>query len=106
MTEDELLSAVCQMASVAGWRYYHIRNSRAGVTQGHTGFPDLVLTRDGRLLLVELKREQRIPTPRQQAWLSALQQVAAAAAHAVSVHVWRPSDWHSGDIERVLLATP
>lgn len=39
---------------------------------GHSGFPDLVLARDGRVMFFELKREDGKTTPGQDAWLSAL----------------------------------
>ena len=95
MTEDELLSAVCQLAALRGWRYHHIRNSRSGITQGHAGFPDLVMVRPPRLLFVELKAEKGRLSRGQEEWLGDL-------TYIVEVHLWRPEHWLNGTIERVL----
>lgn len=99
MSEDDLLSAILQAANVLGWRSYHVRNSRAGITQGDNGFPDLVLARSGRIIFAELKREKRDPTWAQQGWLDAL---TSSEPGAPEIYVWRPADWLDGTIERVL----
>ena len=91
-----------------GWRVHHVMNStrlvrrRDGQTVrvsnilGHAGVPDLVMTRAGRLVFAELKRDRGSrgggvhehvePTPEQQAWMADL--VAASA----EVYLWRPVD--------------
>lgn len=96
MLEDDLLDVVVKNALVEGWLVYHVRNSRAGVTQGTVGFPDLVLCRVPRLLFVELKRQHRIPTTDQMRWLDSL------ANSGAEIRVWKPSDWLDGTITREL----
>ncbi len=95
MKEDELLTNVLELAKIKGWGAYHVRNSRAGVVQGDTGFPDLVLVRK-RLLFVELKTELGVISPDQEKWAKWLR----IAGHVV--RYWRPSDWMDGIIERAL----
>lgn len=50
--------------------------------QGHPGFPDLVLARNGEVLFVELKSEKGKLSPEQRDWL----------AHT-NGRLWRPADW-------------
>ena len=98
MTEDQLLSAVLDLAMRLRWHAYHVRNSRAGIVQGETGFPDLVLLRDGRLVFAELKSEGGGVTGPQAGWLARLSDALGPA----NVFVWRPADWLDGTIEREL----
>jgi hypothetical protein len=72
MLEDDLAAAITQAATYAGWRWHHIRRSDLGLQQGHSGFPDLVLAKAGRVLFLELKREGQQPRPDQLAWADAL----------------------------------
>lgn len=95
MSEDDLLDQVLALARLRGWRVYHVRDSRRGVTQGPgaEGFPDLVMARrarDGRpghICYRELKREGGKLTAAQAEWGALLLAVGADWA------VWRPSDW-------------
>lgn len=95
MKEDELLANVLVIAKVKGWHAYHVRNAKAGVVQGDTGFPDLVLVRR-KLLFVELKTELGDIRPEQVMWAEWLK----AVGH--TVRYWRPSDWMDGIVERAL----
>src|SRR5574340_48774 len=72
MSEDELLVAVIDLAQRTGWRCHHTRNSKAGITQGDIGLPDLILVRPPQLIFAELKSERGRVTPGQRAWLDAL----------------------------------
>lgn len=72
MTEDELLTAITEAATMTGWRWMHIRRSDLAIVQGHSGFPDLILARDGRVMYLELKTMTGDVTPDQAAWLVAL----------------------------------
>jgi hypothetical protein len=91
MSERQLQSAVIQLAELVGWRVYHTHDSR----RSQPGFPDLTLVRENRLLFVELKSAKGRLTVEQVDWLEALGYVA-------SVATWRPADWVSGTVERVL----
>jgi len=88
MTEDELLATVREMAVTLGWRTYHTHDSR----RSETGWPDLVLVRDRRFLVRELKSMTGRVTPAQDAWLTDL------AIAGLDVGVWRPSDLLDGSI--------
>lgn len=48
------------------------------------------------MIFAECKRQGERPTPDQIAWLEVLDEAGA------EVYVWRPADWLSGEIERVL----
>jgi len=83
MTEKEFTQQVVDLARLLGWQVYHTWLS----VRSAAGFPDLVLAKPGRpLILAELKTERGKLTPAQQAWLDLLQQVPG-----VEVYVWRPS---------------
>lgn len=90
MSERDWQRRVMDFAKLHGWRCVHIRPARVGTRwvtpyEGDTGLPDLILARDGVVLLVELKAAKTPWKPGQREWL--------AAAGALG-HVWRPSDWH------------
>jgi hypothetical protein len=98
MTEDQLLNAVRQYARLMGWLTFHVHDSR----RSEPGYPDLTLVRGGRLIFAELKKEGGKVTPEQRAWLTELGDVARYSMGNVAVYTWKPSDWHSGEIERRL----
>lgn len=89
---------VVEAAERLGWLVYHTFDSR----RSQPGYPDLTLVRasDGRLIHVELKRERGTFRPEQVIWLGELREVARE--RGTEVYTWRPSDWLSGEIERVL----
>ena len=82
--ESTFRDQVRAWAERLGWLTYFTWNSR----HSPAGFPDLVMVRPPRLLLVELKT-QLAPPPhgRQLLWLDTLAEVPC-----VEVHVWRPMD--------------
>jgi len=88
MTEDELLQTVRDMAATLGWRTYHTHDSR----RSETGWPDLVMVRDRRLLVRELKSMRGRVTPAQDTWLTEL------ALAGVDAGVWTPDQLLSGQI--------
>lgn len=101
MTEDELLSAVIELATFAGYRCHHVRPawSRKGYRtplQGHAGFPDLCLCGHKRLILVELKSDDGKVSPEQWLWIDAL------TLAGVEAYIWRPEDWEDGTIAKAL----
>lgn len=92
LTEDDLLGQVIDLARLHGWRVSHFRpawSTRGWRTpvQGDTGFPDLIMARNGRVIVAELKGSAGRLRPEQTAWLDALR------GEAVEVYVWRPQDW-------------
>lgn len=89
MSEADWQRRVMDCAKLHGWRRVHVRPARVGTRwvtpyEGDTGLPDLILARDGVVLLVELKAEKTSWQPGQQEWLT------AAGEHGF---VWRPHDW-------------
>ena len=103
MTERELTAAVIEAARLLGWKVAHFRPGRTTrgwrtpVEGDGTGFPDLVLARQGQLLFAELKAKGGRLRPEQAAWIEVLGRTGAAG-----VHVWRPEDWESGAVVGVL----
>ena len=104
MSEADLQDCVIAMAKSLGWRVHAERaaiNQRGKWStpiQGDEGYPDLTLTNETRLLFVELKSENGKLTPGQEEWIRLLR-----SSHVKSfVYVWRPSQWFSGEIERIL----
>lgn len=113
MTEDELLTAVMELAKFAGYRACHFRPLRTEQTrtrkrdgavvkiwktavQGDSGWPDVILCGHGRFVVAELKDADGKPSGEQRAWIDALQ------AAGIQCVVWRPADWTSGEIARAL----
>ncbi|MBX6754520.1 MAG: VRR-NUC domain-containing protein [Thermorudis peleae] len=85
VTEKAFTQQVIELARLLGWQVYHTWLS----VRSPAGFPDLVLAKPGRpLILAELKAERGKLSPAQEAWLAVLQQVPG-----IIVRVWRPSDW-------------
>lgn len=94
--EADFQRAVLDLAILLRWRVVHYRpvlrslqwhgQTRRYSTplQGHPGAPDLILARDGRVILAELKTQRGRLSPAQRMWLTAL------GSHA---RLWRPSDW-------------
>lgn len=85
ISEKDFAQQVIALARLLGWHVYHTWLS----VRSPAGFPDLVLAKPGRpLILAELKRERGKLSPAQEAWLAVLQHVPG-----IIVRVWRPSDW-------------
>jgi hypothetical protein len=73
--------------------WHHETDSR----RSNAGLPDIIAVRDGRLVFAELKTERGRLRPEQQAWRDELRRLTGA-----EYYIWRPRDWQSGAIERVL----
>lgn len=82
-TEAEWQQTVVDTASAFGWWSYHNRDSRGS----NEGWPDLVLVRPPRFVLVELKTNKGRVRPRQAIILDMLR------ACCLDVRLWRPKDW-------------
>lgn len=93
--EKTFQQAVVDLARTCGWLSYHTLDSRGSVS----GFPDLVLARDGQIVFAELKTEHGTLRPEQARWLEALRGVEHECQHAhsdlggVDTYLWRPSSW-------------
>jgi hypothetical protein len=89
MSEDDLQERIIEAAEANGWRVVHHRPAKTAkgwrtAVQGHAGFPDLVLARDGVVIVAELKSRTGRPSADQKRWLAAL---------GVHARLWRPADW-------------
>lgn len=101
ISEAAFQKAVIEFARANGWTVAHFHDSRrqvaAGVFVGDrdaAGFPDLVATRNGRLVFAELKSDKGRLSVMQSHWLELLGLTEA------EVHLWRPRDWP--EVEAVL----
>lgn len=110
MTEEQLQNAIIDLAEVDHWKVSFApdwmkrlafasmkRHPRAGRRWPKAGLPDLILVKEGRIVIAELKKHGRQPKPEQEEWLQSL-----AANPGVEVYVWLPEHWVSGEIERTL----
>lgn len=102
MSEAQLQTCVIDLARCYHWRVAHFRAARTDkgyrtpVSADGAGFPDLLMLRNGRLLVAELKSETGKVAKRQEEWLEAFYWADAETV------TWRPADWHSGEILRTL----
>lgn len=99
-SEAAFQQSVMDLARRLQWRVAHFHDSRRALHNGRlvgdadaAGWPDLVLVRDGWMIVAELKRDGGRCTPQQEAWLLALVDVEEATDGRVHVTVWRPDDW-------------
>lgn len=98
VTEKEWKAKVIETARLFGWRYAHFlmaQTKRGWRTpqEGDLGFPDMVLVRPPRLIIVELKaqpatRQAGQPSEGQAEWLRQL-----ALVPGVEAYCWRPDMW-------------
>lgn len=89
LSEQDFQRAVIDVALLFRWRVAHHRPARTvrgwrTPVEGHAGVPDLILARDGHVILAELKRHNGRVSPDQRLWLAAL------GEHG---RLWRPQDW-------------
>jgi hypothetical protein len=103
ISEAAFQAALIEQARSWGWKVAHFRKVRVQRKGGKTfwqtpvgadgaGWPDLVMVRNNRVILAELKVGKNTCTNEQISWLEAWE-VVAAYAPKVSVFVWRPEDW-------------
>ena len=92
MTEDQFQTSVIQVAKDTGWMLFHDYDSRRSTA----GFPDLVMTRNGRTIFAELKSQRGRIRPEQKEWIAELEKT-----NGIEVYLWRPSDMD--DVVEVLM---
>ncbi|HVL14055.1 MAG TPA: hypothetical protein VM529_15910 [Gemmata sp.] len=90
--ENVFMDAVARLARAAGWKVLHVLKKRvaakkAGAMDYHwetsvaydgKGFPDLLLLKPGRLVVVETKVGRNKATPEQEEWLELFATVGEA----------------------------
>jgi len=89
LSESAFSHTVIDYALRRHWRIHHSLPVQTGKgwrtpVQGHPGLPDLVLARDGVVVLAEIKTQHGRPSPDQRLWLAALGGVG---------RLWRPGNW-------------
>lgn len=90
ISERAFQAVVVEYAQRLGYLVFHDYDSRRSTP----GFPDLVMVKEGRLVVAELKRETGRTKPEQAEWLRLLRSAG------VEAYIWRPSTWP--EIESVL----
>lgn len=90
--EAQCEDAIIEAAILAGWlvhaeRPAQTKKGHRTAIKGHAGWPDLVLSRRGQFMIVELKRKPNKPDIDQLAWLDSLR-VAGIDARLV----WVPEE--------------
>jgi VRR-NUC domain len=94
-TEAEWQRTVIEYAQLRKWRVAHFRPARTEqgwrtpVQADGAGFPDLVMVRNGELIVAELKSERGQLSAAQSEWLEAFRRVGGVTG----VYLWRPADW-------------
>lgn len=80
MTEAELQQTIIDAAELSGWLAFHDGDSRRSTG---AGFPDLVLVKPPRVVLLELKSEVGRIRPEQHVWMDALSRCDTVASAIV-----------------------
>ncbi len=89
-SEREFQATVMELATLLGWRCYHVPDSR----RCEAGWPDLALWRPPRFLLAELKANKGRVRLIQQQTIDELRECG------LEVYLWRPNMW--SEIEATL----
>ena len=93
INEKQFQQQVIGLAQLRGYDcIYHTWDSR----NSPSGFPDLIIVRDGRQIVAELKREGENITAEQYFWLLEFMTVPET-----EVYVWWPTDDDWAEIEKV-----
>jgi hypothetical protein len=104
-SEAGFQQTVLELAKATGWRRAHFRKVRVQRKSGKTfwetpvagdgkGFLDLLLLRDKRLIVAELKMPREKMKPEQELWFAAWQEFGA------ETYLWYPEDWD--EIQKIL----
>ena len=76
MTEAELQATIVETAELCGWLVFHDNDSRRNTP----GFPDLVLVKPPRIVLLELKSANGRIRPEQRIWMDQLAECDTVAS--------------------------
>lgn len=97
MKENEFQNNIIELAQLKGFTVAHFRTVRVQRKDGSVyyctpvqsqakGFPDLVLLKEGRMIVAELKSDKGKTSPEQDKWLDLFCTVS-------ETYVWRPKQW-------------
>lgn len=87
--EKDWQAKVVRIATLNGWKHYHPPDNKpinGRIQKVVSGYPDLTLVRDGKIIFAELKRETGRLSDDQIDWLDELRKCG------IDCYVWRPSD--------------
>ena len=98
MKEAEFQQQIIEVAKLRQWKVAHFRGVRIPRRDGSVyyatpvqadgeGWPDLVMLRDGRVIIAEIKSDKGVVSDAQTAWLREWEMADA------EVFIWRPKDW-------------
>lgn len=102
MAERDFQSIVIHLAQRNGFLVAHFRAARVTRRDKHgnkydkyetpvaadgKGFPDLVMVKQGRMIVAELKSDKGVLSKDQKKWVKAMHSAG------VEAYVWRPKDW-------------
>ncbi len=93
MKEDEWQAQIIEISQRLGWMVAHFRPARTKdgwatpVSADGKGFPDLIMLKGERMIVIECKSEKGKVSPEQTVWLEAFAKVTR------NVHTLRPSEW-------------
>lgn len=90
VSEEDFTTAVIHYAMLRGWMVSHARPAKTAkgwrtLIQGHKGAPDLLLARNGVVILAELKTSTGRLSTEQRLW--------AHHINGALYRLWRPTDW-------------
>lgn len=94
MTEAQLLAEVTDLCGRLGLLWHHCGRPDKSC-QGNRGLPDLIIAGRRGVTFRELKSDDGDTSADQDLWIWTLHETPAR-------YVWRPADWHSGQIRREL----
>jgi hypothetical protein len=83
VNEAQWQTRITDLCDLLGLLWYHTHDSR----RSPGGFPDLVIVGNKGIVYTELKAEKGKVSPKQWAWINALEDAGQRC------YVWRPDDW-------------
>lgn len=92
MTERQLQQCIIDLCRLFHLLCYHTRDSRGSAA----GFPDLNIVGPRGIIYAELKSAHGKTSIDQRCWEAGIREAGG------TYYLWRPEDWHSGDIRQVL----
>lgn len=84
ITEKQFMAQIVQLARLCGWLVYHTHDSR----RSEPGFPDLLMLKDGRIVVFECKVGKNKLTADQERWMLAFREVENCTMFVVYPDSW------------------
>lgn len=109
MTEEQLVSAIMDLAALSGWKVVHYRPARSAKgwrtpLAGHAGAPDIIAVHPVRgVLMIEAKSDKGRLREEQQEWAWAITEASRRYPEAIRYAVIRPSHYLAGYVQELLL---